>query len=145
MLLLANPALRLFAVTASILALQLLLLAFWTAGTRSGTKTALNPEDMKLGSGIKVVETESDKVLRVKRAHLNAIENMVPFTVVGLLYALSGPSDTGAKAYFFTYLGARLLHSFFYLRAIQPFRTASFAVGALATIGMAVHVLRVVL
>jgi uncharacterized MAPEG superfamily protein len=141
-MLLENHALRLFALTASILAVQLILLAFFVAGTRGGTKTVLNPEDVGLGKGNKHVEVDVDKVLRVKRAHQNLLENAVPFFVVGLLYALSGPSDTGAKAYFFTFLGARLLHSFFYLRGIQPFRTMSFAVGALAILGMAVHVIR---
>ena len=62
---------------------------------------------------------------------------------VGLLYAFSGPSKVGAQAYFFTFVGARILHSIFYLWGRQPFRTLCFAIGALATIGMAVHVLRV--
>lgn len=46
--------------------------------------------------------------------------------------------------YFWTFTAARLLHSVFYLWGKQPFRTLAFAVGVLAIIGMAVHVLRLV-
>ena len=57
--------------------------------------------------------------------------------------AITGPSQLGAQVYFFTFLGARILHSIFYLAQKQPFRTISFAIGALAITGMGVHVIRV--
>ena len=65
----------------------------------------------------------------------------MPFLAVGLLFALTNPSLTAAKAYFFTFLVVRVLHSIFYLRGRQPFRTLCFAVGALAMIGMRVQVI----
>ncbi len=136
-----DPALRLFALTSSLLAVHLLLLAAWTGRVRTQHKTYVNPEDAGTFKG-KGAESDHPDVERVKRAHSNALENAVPFFVVGLLYALSGPSMLGAQVYFFTFLGARVLHSLFYLAQKQPFRTMMFAIGAFATTGMAVHVIR---
>ena len=135
------PALSLYALCASILALHLIFLALWTGRVRVRSKKYVNPEDAVLNKADRV-DTEDADVARVQRAHLNALENAVPFFVVGLLYAMSGPSKLGAQAYFFTFTAVRVLHSIFYLWGRQPFRTLMFAIGVLVTIGMAVHVIR---
>lgn len=137
------PELRPYFVVTALLALQLLGLATLTAIVRTRRKVYVNREDALLGGD--VAEADHPDVLRVKRVHQNGVENVLPFCAVGLLYALSGPSHTGALAYFYTFLGARLAHSAFYLAGKQPFRTLSYLVGFLATLGMAVHVLRVAL
>lgn len=136
-----NPALKLYALVAALVGLHLLLLALWTGTVRTRRKQWVNPEDAALSKGTQASEDHPD-VLRVKRAHQNALENAVPFLAIGLVYALSGASKTGAQAYFFTFLGARVLHSIFYLWGRQPFRTLMFVVGVLAMLGMAVHVIR---
>jgi glutathione S-transferase len=136
-----NPALKLYALVAALIGVQMLLLALWTGTVRTRHKQWVNPEDAKLNKGDQKDQDHPD-VQRVKRAHQNAIENAVPFFAIGLLYALSGASKTGAQAYFFTFLGARVLHSIFYLWGRQPFRTLMFAVGVLATLGMAYQVIR---
>jgi uncharacterized MAPEG superfamily protein len=135
-----SPALALFALTGSLLATHLILLALWTGTVRVRAKAWVNPEDAALNKGDKV-EVDHPDVQRVKRAHQNAIENFVPFLAVGLLFALTNPSLTAAKAYFFTFLAVRVLHSIVYLRGRQPFRTLCFAVGVLAMIGMGVQVI----
>ncbi len=137
-----NPALKIFALTSAVLVLQLILLALWTGTVRVRHKSWVNPEDAKLNKGTQV-ESDHPETLRVKRAHQNALENDVPFFAVGLMYALSAPSERGAQIYFFTFLATRLLHSVFYLSGKQPFRTIMFAAGVLAMIGMAVQVIRV--
>jgi uncharacterized MAPEG superfamily protein len=139
-----GEAFRIYTLCATILALHMIALAGWTGTVRALRKQYVNPEDAKLN---KASEAEADHpdVARVKRAHQNAIENAIPFFVVGALYAASGPSHTGAVAYFGTFTAMRLLHSVFYLWGKQPFRTMSFAIGVLAVIGMAVHVLRAAL
>lgn len=134
-------AMKLYAITATIVALHLIGLAVVTAIVRGKHKVFLNPEDAKTFKG-DPAEAEHPKVARVKRAHLNLIENAIPFLVVGFLYALTNPSALGANAYFWTFVGARLLHSVVYIAEKQPFRTLMFLIGALATVGMAVHVLR---
>jgi glutathione S-transferase len=137
-----DPALSLYALTGTLVALHLLVLAGWTGYARNKAKTFVNPED---AAAVKGAQADADHpdVQRAKRAHMNAIESAVPFFAVGLLYAFSGPSQLGAQVYFYTFLAARVLHSIFYLAQKQPFRTISFAVGALAITGMGVHVIRV--
>jgi uncharacterized MAPEG superfamily protein len=133
-----------YALTSAILAAHLVLLAFYTAAVRAMRKRYLNPEDAKLNKA-ELVEIEHADVQRVKRAHQNALENAVPFFVIGALYLATGATKTGAQIYCYTFLGARLLHSLFYVRAMQPFRTISFAIGALAVLGMVVHIIRAVI
>ena len=136
-----TTAFKTYALVSAILAIHLLLLAFWTGTVRALRKQYPNPEDAKLNKAERA-EADHEDVQRVKRAHTNALENAVPFFVIGALYAATNPSTTGVQAFFFTFLAMRLLHSVFYLWGKQPFRTASFAIGALATIGMGVHVIR---
>lgn len=135
-----NPALALFALVVSALAIHLILLALWTGTVRVRTKAWVNPEDAKLNKGAKV-DVDHEDVQRVKRAHQNAIESFVPFVAVGLMFALTNPSMTAAKGYFFTFLAVRVLHSIFYLWGRQPFRTMMFAIGSLAMLGMGVQVI----
>jgi glutathione S-transferase len=135
-----NPALSLFAISAAVVGLHLLALAFWTATVRVMRKAFVNPEDARLNKGTEV-DVDHPDVQRAKRAHLNALENAVPFFVIGYLFVLTSPSELGAGVYFFTFAAARVLHSIFYLAGRQPFRTMTFAIGALATMGMGVQVL----
>lgn len=136
-----NPALALYAISASLLVLHLLVLAAVTGGVRAKHKQFVNPEDAKLNKA-ENVDAEHPNVARVIRAHRNALENAVPFFAVGALYASTAPGRTGALAYFGTFVAMRVLHSLFYLFGRQPFRTMTFAVGALATLGMVIHVIR---
>ena len=70
-----NPhALAMFAVCSAILAAHLLLLGFWTGRVRISRKQYVNPEDAKISNGLAVEAAHAD-VLRVKRAHQNALEN----------------------------------------------------------------------
>jgi uncharacterized MAPEG superfamily protein len=136
-----NPALKLYVLVSALVAVHLVLLAVWTGTVRTRLKRWVNPEDAAVLGGTQV-EADPLEVLRVKRAHQNALENAVPFFVIGLGYALTGASKVGAEAYFFTFLAARVLHSLFYLFGKQPFRTVTFAVGVAALLGMTIHVVR---
>ena len=139
-----SPAFGAYAVASVIVGLQLIALAGWTGTVRTMRKTFVNPEDAALNKGT-AVDVEHPDVQRVKRAHQNAIENAIPFFAIGLLYVLTGGSKLGGQVYFGTFAAVRVLHSIFYLWGKQPFRTMMFGIGVLATIGMAVHVLRVVI
>jgi len=136
-----NPAFQAYALTSAVLAVQLILLAFWTGATRAKSKRYTNPEDAGVVKGEQAEQDHPD-VLRVQRAHRNALENVVPFLAVGALYVATGASKTGAQVYCYTFLAARLLHSVFYLAGKQPFRTIAFGIGAAAVLGMAFHVIR---
>jgi uncharacterized MAPEG superfamily protein len=139
-----SPAFQAYALASAVLAIQLILIAFWTGAVRTKSKRYVNPEDKRVIKGERT-EAEHPDVLRVKAAHTNALENAVPFFVVGALYVATGGSKLGGQWYCMTFLAARILHTFFYLGGLQPWRTLAFGVGALSVLGMATHVIRAVL
>ena len=141
----AHPAFQLYAACSAVLVVGLYVLAVFTGYTRDGRKMVLNPEDVLLYAGARVVDHEHADVQRVKRAHLNLIESALPFFAIGLLYALTDPSLAMARALFFTFVGVRLLHAVFYVRARQPARFVAFALGGLVNLVMVVQVLRATL
>ncbi|PKU32064.1 microsomal glutathione s-transferase 1 [Limosa lapponica baueri] len=109
----------------------------------------VNPEDVaSFGKGEtakKYLRTDPD-VERVRRGHLNDLENIVPFVGIGLLYALSGPELSTALLHFRIFTGARILHTFAYLIPLpQPGRGLSWAVAYTVTISMAYKVLKTAL
>lgn len=93
----ANPAFVAYAV--AMLALSFNLLVLWVrSGTARGkTKTTPNPEDAgTILRGSKVVDGNPPEVARVLRAHDNAMANIVPFALLGLVFVLAGGSATVA-------------------------------------------------
>lgn len=76
------------------------------------------------------------------RAHLNDLENIVPFLGIGLLYSLSGPDLSTAILHFRLFVGARIYHTVAYLLPLpQPNRGLAFFVGYGVTISMAYRLL----
>lgn len=142
---LTQPVFQAYAISVAILVLTLYGLGFFTAKTRAERKVVVNPEDVSVNAGSSVAESDHPDVLRVKRAHINLIENAVPFFAIGFLYTLSSPGLNVARGIFGTFVLVRVLHAIFYLSAKQPFRTGSFAVGALINVFMVVQVLRAAL
>jgi len=134
-----STAFRVYAAISAALMLKMVLLAFATGGVRGLKSVYPNPEDAKLLKGQQGAEDET--VARIKRAHINAIENEVPFVLLGLLYAMLGADPMGMQIYAYTFFVARVLHSLCYIFALQPFRTLSYTVGALCLMGMSVQVL----
>ncbi len=102
----------------------------------------VNHEYVGVNPRAQVVEVEHPDVARVKRAHSNAVEAALPFLVIGLIYTQTMPNLTFARVLFAVFVVVRLLHSLFYVNAKQPFRTASFAVGAVSIVIMLVQVIR---
>ena len=131
-----NPeAFKLYAICSALLALNLIVLSGLTGVTRGKHKSPANPEDAG-----KPVDSEytadHPAVVRVRRAHQNALENIPVFWALGLLYTLGGASPFGAKVYFITFTAARFIHSICHLKGIQPFRSIAFGVGLLCLLGM---------
>jgi microsomal prostaglandin-E synthase 1 len=136
--LLSNPAFRHYVFCAVALAFNPLVLASMTGGFRGKYKSPANPEDAKL-SGNPFTEQNAPEVERIIRAHRNALENIPITLIAGLLYVLVGASPTMVLALMGTCAVFRWLHSIFYLRSAQPWRTISFALSSLATAIMLVH------
>ncbi|XP_061600130.1 microsomal glutathione S-transferase 1-like [Cololabis saira] len=142
--LMENPAFRAFATHAAIVVLKMLLLAPMTAFFRFKNGSFSNEEDVAGKSEQekkKMMKTDPD-VERVRRCHLNDLENIVPFVVVGLLYALTGPDLSSALLHFRLFTGSRVFHTVSYVWALpQPCRALSFLLGVLVVVSMAYRVL----
>jgi uncharacterized MAPEG superfamily protein len=127
-LLLATPAVRLFAIVYLLLVVKMMVVGFATTALRLRRKVFATPEDYALNRANPPPVPDED-IERIRRAHRNDLENILPFFAVGLFYALTGPSLLAARIYFIGFLLARVLHSVFYLQSRQPHRTIAFGAG----------------
>jgi uncharacterized membrane protein YecN with MAPEG domain len=135
----ASPVFHAYIVSAVILGMNLLVLANNTALTRAFANEAVNPEDQRLNAAAAVVyEGGNDRTSRYRRAHRNALENVPLFLVTGFLLAVVGAPAVPSYVLFGIFVAARLLHSVAYVNQLQPWRTASFAVGALVQVAILV-------
>jgi glutathione S-transferase len=113
-----------------------------TALKRLSKDVFANPEDLSLAKNKSAVVTLNDPdVERIRRNHLNDIENIVPFVLVGLFYVGTNPDRDVALWHFRVFLVSRVLHTLAYQLALpQPSRFIACAVGYLTTLSMAVRV-----
>lgn len=139
-----NPTFVVYALTAVVLGLNLLVLWIYSGLTRGGTKTAINEEDAaQFGSSL--VPSDPPAVARVLRAHRNAEASIYPFLVLGLVFVLAGGSAGTAKIIFGIFTAARLLHSGAYLAGKQPWRAIFFVTGALTTLVLMIAIVRLLM
>ena len=89
----ANPAFSTYAIASTVIALHMILLGFYTGTVRSRRKQYANPEDAAFFKG-PLAEGDHPDVLRVKRAHANALENAVPFFAVAALFVTTWSAST---------------------------------------------------
>lgn len=130
-----NPVFFAYAVSTVVLSLNILVLWNMSGGVRNTVKKTLNPEDAK-AFGSNLVQEEPAEIARVLRAHRNTTDNTVPFLLLGAVFVALGPSALEAQIFFYGFTAIRLLYSFCYLKGIQPFRTISYGLGVLLTLGM---------
>ena len=121
--LLHASAVTAYAVSCLVLVSLLYGLAYYTGKVRTRAKAVVNPEDVRVYLGASVVEVERPEVQRVKRAHLNLIENAVPFFIVGLLYAMSEPRLLLAATLDDVFVTSRVVHAVAYSSGRQPIRS----------------------
>jgi glutathione S-transferase len=103
-------------------------------------KTPLNPEP-----NTKQLERD-ERVERIRRIHLNDLENLPFFLAAGFLYVLTEPSLLLARVLLYGYVVSRLLHFAAYATARTHDTRATFwTVGSLIIIFMACRTLFVAL
>jgi len=150
------PSFREYILCSSLLVIKLCTISIGVSLNRVGRSVYSNPEDealfprwMRALGLIKSRPKEKDDkprterssdstVERLRRAHLNAIENVVPFLTIGFLYALSGLPH--ATTHFYVFTIARFLHSFFYaVMQAQPWRTLAHFTAMTSLLSMSVR------
>ncbi len=132
---LSSPTFIAYAITALVLSINLIVLWAMSGVARTGAKTALNAEDAALFRAAHV-DSDPPAVARVLRAHANAEASIYPFLILGLVYVLAGGGYLPALVIFTVFTLARIAHSIFYVRGVQPWRTIAFTVGGLATLAL---------
>ncbi|XP_001180933.2 microsomal glutathione S-transferase 1 [Strongylocentrotus purpuratus] len=133
-----------FATYVSIVILKMVVLSPLTGYFRHQGNAFSNPEDMvSLKEKDRKPIFNDPMVERVRRCHLNDLENIVPFFALGLLYALtSGASTTTIVWHYRFFVVARLFHTIAYIGALpQPSRGLGFLVGLVVNVSMAVQIL----
>jgi uncharacterized MAPEG superfamily protein len=134
--LLHTQAFGAYAVACLALVGLLYFLAYRTGGVRTRAKAVVNPEDVRVYAGASVVEVEHPDVQRVKRAHLNLLENAVPFFVVGFLFAVTEPGLLVASVLYGLFVSSRVLHAAVYLSGRQPVRSGAWFLGVVTVVVM---------
>jgi uncharacterized MAPEG superfamily protein len=133
-----------YGLTTLLLTLNLLLLWISSGALRARGGVAINPED-GARYGVRVSQTDPPAVARVLRVHRNAEATIYPFLVLGLVYVVVGGSVQIAAPIFAIFTLARIAHSIVYLKAMQPWRTLTFAASLLSILALMVADLRLLL
>jgi uncharacterized MAPEG superfamily protein len=134
------PLLRMYALTAIVLALKMSAIAIVQGRARTGAGVFLNPEDAAMFGG-KAVPEEPEAVQRASRAWRNDLENIPIFLILAWIYVSAGLSVTAFVIYCIVFMAARIVHTICYINSIQPWRTAAFTLGALAMLALIIHLL----
>ncbi len=140
---LSEPAVLVFVICAGLLVIKMQLMTVATTILRNVRGVYLSPEDYRLFG--QEPKPPDELIERVRRAHQNDLENILPFLAIGFLYALSGPSYSAAWWLCVVFTAARMLHTLTYIAGLQPWRSIFFGIASLAlTITTILLLLRVV-
>ncbi|CAF2976898.1 unnamed protein product [Rotaria socialis] len=144
---LTNPIFKNFVFYAAASTVKMMAMSLLTSRKRFAKNVFSNPEDIPLGNKnqAKVTFTDPD-VERVRRNHLNDIENILPFVVIGMFYVATNPNAMLALWHFRIFFFSRIFHTIAYqLPLPQPSRAIGYTIGYLTTISMAVQLFRALL
>ncbi|XP_077269793.1 microsomal glutathione S-transferase 1 [Temnothorax americanus] len=126
-----NPELlKVFGFWGSILVLKMLAMVPLTGRQRFRKRVFANQEDLMFQNKSKAkVAYDDPDVERVRRAHLNDLENILPWFIVTYLWLGTGPSAWLAKILIRTFVLSRVAHTISYaVYSQQPMRAISFFV-----------------
>lgn len=131
----------------AILLLKMLLMSFITAFHRIKNKAFPSPEDYRVkkdgdkDKSKEVIIRKNDDVERVRRAHLNDLENIPIFLIIALMFMLANLSPTRGIWCLRIFTAARILHTIVYLNAILIPRVLCFVTGSVCIVVLGISVL----
>ncbi|XP_054286793.1 microsomal glutathione S-transferase 1-like [Macrosteles quadrilineatus] len=135
LLTLENPVFSAYLFYSCVLALKMLSMSLLTAKARFKKMVFANPEDAAMQPKKGKVKFDDPDVERVRRAHLNDLENIPVFLIVALVYLATDPNPVIAINIFRVFTAARIIHTITYaiVPLPQPSRALAFGVGFIAT------------
>merc|ERR1712241_473422 len=138
---------RTFILCVSILLVKMMVLQVMTSRQRIKHGKFANKEDAALAGSKPTTQYDlkrslesNDDIERIRRAHLNDMENIYPFVFLGILALVNHLPN--CALHFVTFTAARLAHTVVYLLGIrQPARAVCFSVGLIANLSLALQLL----
>jgi uncharacterized membrane protein YecN with MAPEG domain len=130
-----------YALTAIVLELKMMAIAVVQGQGRMSAGQFVLPEDAKMFHGGEPAVAEAPIVDRASRAWRNDLENIPIFLILAGIYVMAGLSAAAFAFYCIVFVVARILHTYLFIKALQPWRTIAFTVGALAMLAMMIHIL----
>lgn len=140
---LQNPVFATYAVAASIMILKAVAMSWLTVARMMQEKGGYRaPEDLRktpLNPDPDPKQLQpNERVERIRRIHLNDLENLPFFLVAGLLFVLTDPSLQLTRWLMYGYVASRLLHFGAYFTAqTHDMRATLWTVGSLILVFMA--------
>nr|XP_040053015.1 prostaglandin E synthase [Gasterosteus aculeatus aculeatus] len=127
-----------------LLVVKMYILAIITGQVRLRKKAFANPEDALRHGGLQF-HREDPYVERCRRAHVNDMENILPFLFLGAIYSMTGPCLAVARTHFLVFFVARCLHTVAYLFGLKaPTRSLAYVVAQIPCVSMALQILAAV-
>ena len=134
------PLLKMYALTTVILLFKMFAVSVVQGRGRVSSSIFTIPEDAKLFGG-KLEAEEAPSVQRASACWRNDLENIPMFLILAGIYEMADLSSQAFAIYCIVFMVMRILHTFFYLNSVQPWRTVVFTIGTFAMFAMAIHVL----
>jgi glutathione S-transferase len=132
--------LQIYAITAIVLTFKMFAVSIAQGRARVAARKFVNPEDARTFSG-EVANEDAPDVLRASRAWRNDLENIPIFLILAWIYVDASLAAGAFAIYCAAFTVCRIIHTFAYLKAIQPLRTIFFTIGALTTLALIIHLL----
>lgn len=148
---LADPVFATYAVAAALMILKAVAMSWLTVWRMTVEKGGYRaPEDLRRTLINPAPDPAqllpNERVERIRRIHLNDLENLPFFLAAGFLFVLTGPPLAVAQWVLYGYVVSRFLHFAAYLTArTHDTRATLWTIGSLILIGMTLRVLWVAL
>ncbi len=142
-----NPLFATYLIAATLMILKAVGMSWLTVARMMSVKGGFrSPEDLRktpLNPSPRPAQLEPDeRVDRIRRIHLNDLENLPFFLAAGFLYILTQPPLLLAQVLLYGYVVSRLLHFAAYLTArTHDTRATLWTIGSLILIFMTVRTL----
>lgn len=142
-----NAAFAAFVKYGGVLLAKLVAMSPLTAYYRITRKSFASREDAVNIAGedkdmVKRLLEKNTDVERVRAAHLNDLENIVPFFMISMLYVATKPDAATASLMFKIFTIARYLYTIVYVGKVrQPARGLAFFAGAIVNVYMLVKII----
>jgi uncharacterized membrane protein YecN with MAPEG domain len=129
-----------YALTAVVLELKMASIAVVQGRGRMSSGRFPLAEDAQMFGAAEAAATEAPIVDRASRAWRNDLENIPIFLILAGIYVAAGLSGKAFALYCLVFTVARIAHTYMLIKGIQPWRTISFVVGAIAMLLMMIHI-----